>query len=107
MKLSPLEGRTGQSIKVRQLFVYPRHAGDIQSRVPGIAELRLLVRRRNGSDELDLSVRLEPGVRLDAVESALREAVTDVTRLRAGTIDVREGEVVADEQVLEDERDLG
>lgn len=86
-KLAPLLGRTGQSVKVREIFVYPRHMDEIRARVEGVAAVQGTARRRNGRDEVDLSLVLDAGVGLADVERAVRDAFTAVTRLRPGAIE--------------------
>lgn len=106
-KLAPLLGRTGQAIKVREIFVYPRHIDEVRTRVAGVAKVQGAVERRDGRDEVDLLVEVENGADWDAVERAVRDAFTAVTRLRVG--DVRSalpGTIDADESLLKNLRDL-
>lgn len=87
-KLAPLLGRTAQSIKVREIFVYPRHMDEIRARVEGVTLVHGVVRRRNERDEVDLYVVVDDGVDLATVESPVRETFTAVTRLRPGNVEV-------------------
>lgn len=89
-KLAPLLGRTAQSVKVREIFVYPRHMDEIRARVEGVAAVQGTACRRGGRDEVDLALVLDAGVALGDVEGAVREAFSAVTRLRPGTIGVVE-----------------
>jgi phenylacetate-coenzyme A ligase PaaK-like adenylate-forming protein len=107
-KLAPLLGRTGQSIKVREIFVYPRHMDEIRARVDGARRVQGTVRRRGGRDEVDLLVEVEEGADGPAVEAAVRDACTALTRLRAGNVELAApGAIPADAGLLVNEREEG
>jgi phenylacetate-CoA ligase len=72
-------GRSGDSVKVRGLFVHPRHADEALRGVPGLAAYQIVVTRHEHRD--DLICRFVPAPDVDPVElgaqiaSALQEAL--------------------------------
>lgn len=105
-KLAPLLGRTGQAVKVREIFVYPRHMDEIRALVEGVVKVQGTVERRDGRDEVDLVVEIAETAEWGDVEGPLRDAFTATTRLRAGNVlPVPAGTIGADEPPLKNERD--
>jgi phenylacetate-CoA ligase len=80
--LAPLLGRVAQSVKVREIFVYPRHVEDVGIRAPGIGYAQAVVTRPGSREEVRLLVEPAPGVDRGALEEHARDAFTTVSRLR-------------------------
>lgn len=72
-------GRSGDSVKVRGIFVHPRHAEEAVRRVEGVAAYQLLITRHEHRD--DLTCRIVPAAGSDstslsaAVAAALHESL--------------------------------
>lgn len=81
-RLAPLSGRVGQSVKVREIFVYPSQIAELAARVPSVARLQATVSRARGRDEIRLCVELRPGATAAETQVALEQAFQAITRLR-------------------------
>jgi phenylacetate-CoA ligase len=72
-------GRSGDSVKVRGIFVHPRHADEALRTIPGVAAYQVVVSRREHRDELTARIvpvaGAEPGALTAAVGAALQGAL--------------------------------
>jgi phenylacetate-CoA ligase len=99
-KLANLLGRVGQAVKVREIFVYPRHVQDLCVRVDGLRRAQCVVSRRKGHDEIDLVVELTPDADTDQVLRRVADEFSDLTRLRPGEIRVVPAGLLGDSDPL-------
>jgi phenylacetate-CoA ligase len=74
-------GRSGDSIKVRGIFVHPRHADQALHHVQGIAAYQVAATRHEHRDELICRVVLAPGAGRDTIADAAA-ALQDALKLR-------------------------
>jgi phenylacetate-CoA ligase len=81
-RIAPLQGRVGAAVKVREIFIYPRHVDTVTEQVSGLQHLTLAVTRANHRDEITAQALLSPDADRAAVESQLRDVFPRVTRLR-------------------------
>lgn len=103
--LAPLLGRVGQSVKAREIFVYPRHAEDVVRRVDGVERLQVVVARPAEREEVTLRAEVA-GCGAGVVEERLREAFSEVCRLRADHVELlAPGALAADEPLILDRKD--
>ncbi|WP_228772713.1 phenylacetate--CoA ligase family protein [Cupriavidus necator] len=82
-----LQGRVGQAVKVREIFVYPRQIEDLVLGVPGLTQAQAVVRRPAHRDELTLRVVLVSGADLLAIDAEIRTRFQSLTRLRLDQIE--------------------
>lgn len=105
-RLAPLLGRTGQSVKVREIFVYPRHVDELAVRVDGALRGQAFVTRPQAREEVLLRLEVEDGADGAAVEAAARETFTALTRLRLDAVELlAPGELPEDAPFLVDRKD--
>jgi phenylacetate-CoA ligase len=81
-RIASLQGRVGAAVKVREIFVYPRHVDTLIEQVNGLNQLTLVVTRANHRDEITAVTFLSPDADRSAVEARLRDVFPRVTRLR-------------------------
>jgi len=94
-------GRADQRTKIKGMFVDPKQVAEIVKRHPGIDRARLVVRRTDEQDAMNLLVSLSGPVETKDIEASLR----DVTKL-GGTVSIVEaGSLPNDGKVIADERD--
>lgn len=86
-RLSPIAGRVGDSVKVREIFVYPRNLEQLAARIPAVTTARAVVTREGHRDHLLLRVRVSDGTDEAALAESVREAFTAICRLRPDTLE--------------------
>jgi phenylacetate-CoA ligase len=106
-RLAPLLGRTGQSVKVREIFVYPRHVDELVVRVPAALRAQAVVTRPAAREEVLLRLEVADGAAGGAVEAAARETFTTLTRLRLDHVELLPaGSLAPDEPFIVDRKDV-
>lgn len=106
-RVAPLLGRTGQSVKVREIFVYPRHVDQLAVRVPAALRAQAIVTRPESREEIHLRLEVDDGADPAAVEAAVRETFTTLTRLRLDSLDLLAPNTIAeDEPLIVDRKDI-
>lgn len=77
-------GRSGDSVKVRGIFVHPRHADEAMRHVPGVAAYQVVVTRHEHRDELTCRVVPAPAADGEALRAAVAAALQEALKLRCG-----------------------
>lgn len=75
-------GRSSDSVKVRGIFVHPRHADEALRRISGIAAAQIIVTRHEHRDVLTCRVVPTPGTDSTALTAAVEGALHDTLKLR-------------------------
>jgi phenylacetate-CoA ligase len=96
-------GRADQSIKIRGMFVHPGQIDQIAKRFPEVGRARLVVSGEIASDVMTLQVETACSGP-DTLSAKLKEAVRDVTKLRAEVEVLLPGSLPNDGRVIEDAR---
>lgn len=86
-RIGLLQGRVGQAVKMREIFVYPRNVDEVLMQVPQIQRAQLVVTAQAHRETITLRGVLHPGVAAPAVEMQLREVFKQRTRLRLDTVE--------------------
>jgi phenylacetate-CoA ligase len=102
-RIAPLLGRTRQSLKIREIFVYPRHIDAIRARIPGVTKAQGRARRRGGRDEIDLILESERPI--SEIEGEVRSVFESVARVRVGTVSAVSPGRIETSDLLVDERE--
>lgn len=95
-------GRADQTTKVRGMFVHPGQVDQVVKRFPEVLKARLVVSGEMANDQLHLHV--ESSQATEALQTALAQAVRDITKLRADIVMVLPGSLANDGKVIEDAR---
>ena len=104
-RIGPLQGRVGQAVKAREIFVYPRQIEELIIRVPGIQHAQAVVTQADSRDEIVLRLVLEDGADAKAVLAAVPDQFRELSRLRADRVDiVANNEINENAALLLDER---
>jgi phenylacetate-CoA ligase len=95
-------GRSGDSVKVRGLFVHPRHADEALRAMPGLAAYQIVVTRHEHRDEL--ICRFVPAPEANSVElsTLVAAALHEALKLRCSV--ERVTSIAADTKRFIDER---
>ncbi len=104
-RITSLQGRVGQAVKAREIFIYPSHVEALQRHVPGLARIAVSVQRAGNRDEIHLQAVLLPEVQADSAEAALRQAFPALTRLQLDQVEfLPAAALAADLPLLRDAR---
>ena len=103
-RLLGIVGRVGEGVKVRGLFVHPRQVDEVVARFPGVARYRLVVTRSGAHDELLMEAECVGDASAEGLAERLREALRDVTKVRADVALVPVGSIPAGARKVEDRR---
>ena len=95
-------GRSGDSVKVRGLFVHPRHASEAVQKVGGVAGYQIVIERVNHRDELICRVCLTDPSQAEAVVPQVSQALQEALKLRC-TVEIV-AELPADAKPFDDQR---
>lgn len=87
-QITPLQGRVGQAVKAREIFIYPSHVEALPQRVAGLRRASATVRRNGNRDEVVLQAVLAADASTDAVDAALRQVFVGLTRLQLDRIEI-------------------
>ena len=81
-RITPLEGRVGAAVKVREIFVYPGHVRALVSRIDGLQEARVTIGRRQGREEITIELLACPDAEPGSIEARVVEVFRSLTRLK-------------------------
>lgn len=87
-RISMLQGRVGQAVKVREIFVYPRQLEDLVIAVPGLARVQAVVARPAHREEITLNLVIDGDADATTVRAQAAERFRELSRLRADDIAV-------------------
>jgi phenylacetate-CoA ligase len=81
-RITPLQGRVGAAVKVREIFIYPAHVESLVRQIDGLERAAFLVTRAGNRDEVTGLIVVAAGSNIKRVETELRRAFSAMTRLR-------------------------
>lgn len=100
--LAGVLGRVGQAIKVRGMFLHPRQAAEVMSRVDGVESCRFVITRTGHRDEVTCEIVPAAGADAEAVLASAAEEIRAGLRFNAEVRAV--DELPGDEGILVDAR---
>lgn len=86
-RISMLQGRVGQGIKVREIFIYPRNVEELIIRVPSVQRAQLIVGKHQHREIAILRAVLTPGAFKDTTQNDLKETFRQLTRLKLDSVE--------------------
>ena len=81
-RIGLLQGRVGQAVKAREIFIYPRQVEELVIQTPGVARAQAVIARPQSREEVTLRLVVEAGGDHAAIEAAARAKFQDLSRLR-------------------------
>jgi phenylacetate-CoA ligase len=81
-RITPLQGRVGAAVKVREIFIYPAHVESLVRQIDGLERAAFSVTRAGSRDEVTGLIVVAPSADIERVETELRQAFSAITRLR-------------------------
>jgi len=105
-RIGMLQGRVGQAVKAREIFIYPRQLEDLAIAIPGIGRAQAIVTRPQQREEITVRLSLLPDADRDAVLAAAPARFNALSRLKADRIEVvGTDELPADAPFVVDRKD--
>ncbi len=97
-------GRADEVTKVRGMFIHPRQADEVASRVVGISRHQVVVTRHEHQDALTFRVELQESADPSAAKAAIEHAIREVMKLRGEVEIVPTGTIPEGAKKILDER---
>jgi phenylacetate-CoA ligase len=99
-RIAPLQGRVGQAVKAREIFIYPSHVEILPRRVEGLLRAAVTVSRSGNRDEVAARVVLSAGVDAVRTRTQLRQVFAGLTRLQLDHVEVVSAAALPDDAPL-------
>ncbi|MCC5858959.1 MAG: hypothetical protein JJT90_12440 [Ectothiorhodospiraceae bacterium] len=107
-RIGMLQGRVGQAVKAREIFLYPRQIEDIAIRIADVRNAQVIVSRPGTRDEITLRLELEKTATTEpeTLKTSVGDVFRELTRLRADHIEfVEDGGFGEEFPLLIDKKD--
>lgn len=105
-RLAPLQGRVGQAVKAKEIFVYPRQVEETGLRTPGVGRAQVVVTRDGSRDRVTLRLETAGADAPPDLGERAKEAFLTLSRVRADSVEVGpSGSISADEPLVVDRRE--
>lgn len=99
-RIGPLQGRVGQAVKAREIFIYPRQLEELVIRIPAVQAAQAVITRPGNREEVTLRLAVKTGAELDGLELVAAQEFQNLSRLRPDYIEVLPGDSLRDETRL-------
>ena len=105
-RIGLLQGRVGQAVKAREIFIYPRQVEELVIQTPGVARAQAVIARPQSREEITLRLVTADASDRAALEAAARARFQDLSRLRPDHIEfIAEGDLPADAPLVVDRKE--
>ena len=86
--ISMLQGRVGQSVKAREIFIYPRQLEELAIAIPGIQRAQASITREGHRDCVTLRLALQDGIDPSSVTEPAQAKFRELSRLKADHVEI-------------------
>lgn len=93
-RISMLQGRVGQAVKAREIFIYPRQIEELVIATPGAVRAQAVVARPGHREEITLRVALADGTAGDPLRESVAARFRDLSRLKADHIEFVDADAI-------------
>jgi phenylacetate-CoA ligase len=105
-RIGLLQGRVGQAVKAREIFVYPRQVEELVIQTAELERAQCVIARPQAREEVTLRLVATAGADRSAIVRAARAKFQDLARLSPDHVEfVTAGELPADAPLLVDRKD--
>jgi phenylacetate-CoA ligase len=101
-RITPLQGRVGAAVKVREIFVYPAHVENLVRQIDGLERASFSVTRPGSRDEITARIVVSAGADMQRIEGELRQAFFVTSRLRLDHVKPVGGDEIGDKPIIDD-----
>jgi phenylacetate-CoA ligase len=106
MRLASLQGRVGQAVKAKEIFIYPRQAEETGLRLPGVERAQVVVTRNGSRDRVLLRLEIPGGEAAPDFAQQASETFLALARMRPDEVRFEPpGSISAEEPLVSDRRD--
>jgi phenylacetate-CoA ligase len=98
------QGRIGDAVKVRGMFLHPRQVADFISRFPEVTRWQAVITREEHKDYLALHVVTSPGTEEPDLMDRLARAAREAIKFQLEAKSVPEASLPPDSAPIRDER---
>jgi len=103
-RLMGWQGRIGDAVKVRGMFLHPRQVADFMSRFPQVTRWQAVITRKEHKDFLALHVVTTPGTEEAGLTATLAQAARDAIKFHLEVVHISEENLLPDSPPIRDER---
>ena len=104
-RIGPLQGRVGQGVKTREIFLYPRNVEELVIQTPSVQRVQLVIGKQQHRETATLRAVLSPEANKASTEAELNEKFKRLTRLKLDSIEwLGEEELAVDAPLLVDNK---
>ncbi len=104
-RIGLLQGRVGQGVKIREIFIYPRNVEELVIQTPLIQRAQVIASKQQNKETATLRAVLAPGSSKEAAEIVLNEKFKQLSRLKLDSIEwLSQEELAADAPLLVDNK---
>jgi phenylacetate-CoA ligase len=104
-RIGLLQGRVGQGLKIREIFIYPRNVEELVIQTPSIQRAQVIASKQRNNETATLRAVIAQGASKEAAEIDLKEKFKQLTRLKLDSIEwLSEEEFAADAPLLVDNK---
>lgn len=103
-RLMGWQGRVGDAVKVRGMFLHPRQLSRVMARFPEVKRWQAVITRQEHKDYLTLQVVLEHGVDPTSLNERLTQTARETIKFNIAVVTVSEGELPSGELPIQDTR---
>ena len=104
-RLTAILGRVDQVVKVRGLFLYPGQVAEAMSAFSDVERFRAVITRERAMDDMTVEVESKQSLPTQTLKD-IGDTVKKITKLGATVVQVPQGTIPEDAQVVEDRREL-
>ncbi len=103
-RLMGWQGRVGDAVKVRGMFLHPRQVQELLARFPEVTHGQAVVTRREHKDYLTLNVVTAPQAKAAALTERLQQAARSALKFRLEVAIIPDEQLPPDAPLIRDER---
>jgi phenylacetate-CoA ligase len=87
-RIGLLQGRVGQAVKAREIFIYPRQLDDLTVRLHGVRAAQAVITRPENREEVTLRLAIEPFADKQYIATSAVQEFQKISRLRPDHIEL-------------------
>ncbi len=87
-RIGLLQGRVGQAVKAREIFIYPRQLDELATRLRGVRAAQAVITRPVNREEITLRLAIEPSADRDSIAAGAAIEFQKLSRLRPDHIEM-------------------
>jgi phenylacetate-CoA ligase len=99
-RIGLLQGRVGQAVKAREIFIYPKQLDELTVRVSGVCGAQAVITRPQNREEITLRLAIETGTDRNRIETEASVEFQKLSRLKPDHIEILPSDGLTGETTL-------